>query len=210
MTGVRISGGSLRGRLVPVPPHDLRPTSGKARQAYFNIVGGSLADAHFLDLFAGSGIFSFEALSRGASRAVAVDSSRTSCESIRKHAQTLGVRIEVVQRDVLQALRHVSGSFNLVYADPPYDWDHYPELLATLDSLPMTDEAVIAIEHSSSRRIEAASPLRKLVHRRTARYGAVAISLFDHASGIDAPQSSFATEESSTDKKEGFDVTNAQ
>jgi 16S rRNA (guanine966-N2)-methyltransferase len=72
MPPLRITTGSLRGRKIPLPP-DTRPTSERARQAFFNILGERIEGASFLDLFAGSGAFAFEALSRGASRASAID-----------------------------------------------------------------------------------------------------------------------------------------
>ena len=83
---LRVTAGSLRGRRVPVPPGDVSPTSERARQAYFNISGPRIAGARFLDLFAGSGIFSFEAVSRGAASATAIDQSRRNCETIARLA----------------------------------------------------------------------------------------------------------------------------
>ena len=73
MSTVRVTAGALRGRRVPVPQGETRPTSERARQAFFNIVGERIDRARFLDLFAGSGIFSFEAVSRGAESSTAVD-----------------------------------------------------------------------------------------------------------------------------------------
>ena len=82
MPSLRVTGGTLRGRRVPVPAGEVRPTSERARQAYFNIVSDRIAGARFLDLFAGSGIFSLEALSRGAAAAIAVEQSQRQCAAI--------------------------------------------------------------------------------------------------------------------------------
>ena len=87
MASLRVTAGALRGRRVPLPAGDLRPTSERARQAFFNIVGKQVEGARFLDLFAGSGIFSFEAISRGAASSLAIDSSRRNCEAITKLAK---------------------------------------------------------------------------------------------------------------------------
>src|SRR5215472_7243854 len=99
---LRVTAGSLRGRRVPVPPGDVRPTSERARQAYFNIAGPRIAGARFLDLFAGSGIFSFEAVSRGAASATAIDQSRRNCETIARLAAEWKVPVQTITGDALR------------------------------------------------------------------------------------------------------------
>ena len=176
---IRVTGGSLRGRRVPVPKDEVRPTSERARQAYFDIVGPRVAGARFLDLFAGSGIFSFEAVSRGASEAVAVDASRRHAAAIDETARSFGVPVRAVTADVFTAIRRAgTEEFDLVYADPPYDWGRYDELLQALDTeLPLAPEALVAIEHR--RRTEPFSTeLKRLQHSRRAEYGEVWISFF--------------------------------
>lgn len=157
------------------------------------MIGPSISGARFLDLFAGSGIFSFEAISRGASRAVAIDSSARSCRSIREVAAKLEVRIEVIQRDALEALRALGAPFDVVYADPPYDWDAYRELLESLDAGALAPEATVAIEHRSDMSQFDDAALRNLIHRKTSRYGTVAISIFDRGAGIDEVGNAFET-----------------
>src|SRR5512135_3073222 len=109
MSSLRITSGSLRGRRVPVPQHDVRPTSERARQAFFNIVGDAIDGAGFLDLFAGSGIFSLEALSRGAASATAVDQSRQQMSDLERTAASIGVAVRTVTGDVIPSLRRLSA-----------------------------------------------------------------------------------------------------
>jgi 16S rRNA (guanine966-N2)-methyltransferase len=182
MNGLRITGGSLRGRRIPVPHRDVRPTSERARQAFFNIVGSRISGARFLDLFAGTGIFSFEALSRGAASSVAVDSSGRSLSTIERLAGEWQLSIRTLRTEVPGGIKLMAGSeFDLVYADPPYDFASYDELLLAIDSdLRLADDAIVAIEHR--RRVEpfTADPHR-LHFMRRAEYGEVWISMFGTA-----------------------------
>ena len=176
---IRVTAGSLRGRRIPVPKRDVRPTSERARQAYFNIVGGRIDGARFLDLFAGSGIFSFEAVSRGAAEAVAVDSSRQQNLQIDETARELGVAVRTVTADVLGGIKRVGNEvFDLVYADPPYAYEQYDDLLMTLDThLTLAPAGLVAIEHR--RRTEPFTvTTRTLKFDRRAEYGEVWISFF--------------------------------
>src|SRR5512138_3917342 len=100
MPALRITAGSLRGRQIPLPP-GTRPTSERARQAFFNIVGERIAGAVFLDLFAGSGAFAFEAISRGAVRAVAIDESRQNVAAIDRLTVAWGAPVRTISADVL-------------------------------------------------------------------------------------------------------------
>ena len=179
MTSLRITTGSLRGRRIAVPRHDVRPTSERARQAFFNIVGERIQDARFLDLFAGSGIFSFEAVSRGAKESVAVDKSRVHVMAIEKTARELGVPVKAIAADALAGIKRAGGEvFDVIYADPPYDYGHYDDLLTAIDSgLSLASEAVVAIEHRRNTHPFPTIPTRLRASRR-AEYGEVWISFF--------------------------------
>jgi 16S rRNA (guanine966-N2)-methyltransferase len=176
---IRVTGGSLRGRRIPVPKDQVRPTSERARQAWFDIIGPRIEGARFLDLFAGSGIFSFEAVSRGASQAVAIDSSRRHTTAIDRTAHELEVPVRTVTADALAGIKRVQGEvFDLVYADPPYDWGRYDELLHAIDTaLTLSPEAVVAIEHRRKTG-PFSTELTRLHHTRVATYGEVWISFF--------------------------------
>jgi 16S rRNA (guanine966-N2)-methyltransferase len=186
MATLRVTTGTLRGRRIPVPKDDVRPTSERARQAFFNIVGDRIQDAHFIDLFAGTGAFAFEAVSRGAASAVAVDSSRRNTEAITRLAKEWDANVATVTSDVLafvgsgrlaRARPHAGETPAplLVYADPPYGYEHYDQLLAALDEL---DTDLVAIEHRRGRdpfTIET----KRLRRIRRAEYGEVWITLWN-------------------------------
>ena len=180
MPAVRITAGTLRGRRVAVPRDEVRPTSERARQAFFNIVGPRIEGARFLDLFAGSGIFSFEAVSRGAVSAVAVDSSRAHTSAIDRLARELEVPVRTVTADALAGIKRLGGEvFDVIYADPPFDYERYADLLMSIDAtLGLADDAVVAIEHRRRSEPFAAAVPRRLRPSRRAEYGEVWISFF--------------------------------
>jgi len=129
---IRITGGELRGRMVPSPAGGAtRPTSSLARQALFNILV-SVDGFVVLDLFAGSGIVGIEALSRGAARVHAVENSKVQGKVLLKAYQDLGLsdRTSLHACDVLALPTRPFpdvGSFDLIYADPPFV-NTYPDL----------------------------------------------------------------------------------
>jgi 16S rRNA (guanine(966)-N(2))-methyltransferase RsmD len=182
MGKVRVTGGALRGRNVPLPRCELRPTSGRAREAYFNVVAPRIEGAAFLDLFSGSGIFSVEAGSRGAARIVAVDESRRALEPLSRLAREWNLPVTTMLSDALLAIRLLSrerGAFDLVYADPPYDYPDYARLLEEIDAhLRLSEDALVAIEHRSGKLPFEIPPLERLQIERTSRYGNVAITYF--------------------------------
>lgn len=182
MTVLRITSGTLRGRKVPVPAHPLRPTSARARQAFFNILGDRIFQSVFLDLFCGSGIFTLEAVSRGARRAIAVDVEGRALRQLERIATEWSLPITAVRGDAIAVLRRPLGTdeIDIVFADPPYDFPRYRELAEAIDGgAPLAPGAVIGIEHRSGRSPFERAELSRITFRKTARYGDVSISIFD-------------------------------
>lgn len=185
MSSVRITAGTLRGRRVTVPAGEIRPTSERARQAYFNIIASRIGGARFLDLFAGSGIFSFEAVSRGAASATAVDRDRRNLEGIEKHAAAFGVPVLTMTGDAPAVLPRLRDRFDLVYADPPYSYEQYQDLVRAAGELQLSPEAIVAVEHRRGTK-----PFQGLIGNlalwRRAEYGEVWITFFraEAATGI--------------------------
>lgn len=119
---VRIIGGRWRGRRVEFAPlPGLRPTPDRVRETVFNWLAPRLEGAAVLDLFAGSGAFGLEALSRGAAGAVLVDADANVVASLRQQGERLGAEgLQVVHSDVLGYLARPPMQFDLVFVDPPY------------------------------------------------------------------------------------------
>jgi 16S rRNA (guanine966-N2)-methyltransferase len=118
---VRVVAGELRGHRLASPPRrsaDVRPTSDRAREALFSILG-DVSGALVLDLFCGTGALGIEALSRGAASAVFVDSEP---KLARRNVAELGLedRCEVVRSDALRYLAASDDRFDLILCDPPY------------------------------------------------------------------------------------------
>jgi 16S rRNA (guanine966-N2)-methyltransferase len=116
---VRVVAGEFKGRrLTARAGEEVRPTSDRAREALFSMLGG-VAGLEVLDLFAGTGALAIEALSRGATRATLID-VRTDIARANVEALGLEDRAEVVTGDALQFLRDDERRFDLILCDPPY------------------------------------------------------------------------------------------
>jgi len=138
---MRVVGGRCKGRrLVPVKGLSTRPTSDKVREAVFDILQSRSPCERALDLFAGTGAMGIEALSRGASGAVFVDSDNAAVGVIYKNLASCGLEncSRVMKRDVKSALRSLARSgdrFDLIFVDPPYASTLSAEALKEIDSL---------------------------------------------------------------------------
>lgn len=128
---VRIIGGKWRRRLLRFPgAAALRPTPDRVRETVFNWLGQDLTDLSTLDLFAGSGALSFEALSRGARLAVAVDASRAAAAAMRANADHLGAAgFEIHCGDAATLLAVETRKFDVIFLDPPFSDEHLPAAL---------------------------------------------------------------------------------
>jgi 16S rRNA (guanine966-N2)-methyltransferase len=119
---VRVIGGEAKGTRLVGPRGGIRPVSDRAREGVFASLGGLVAGARCLDLYAGTGALGVEALSRGAARCVFVDSSVSAVRTIRENLSRAGFadRGLVLRAEVRRFLARPSDPFDLVFADPPY------------------------------------------------------------------------------------------
>jgi 16S rRNA (guanine966-N2)-methyltransferase len=119
---VRIIAGEWRGRRIAIPEGtSVRPTPDRVRETVFNWLRDSLEGARCLDLYAGTGVLGFEALSRGAAAAWFVEQDAALIEALHATGRQLGAAPHVVRRDALAFLREpASTRFDVVFVDPPY------------------------------------------------------------------------------------------
>jgi 16S rRNA (guanine966-N2)-methyltransferase len=112
------------GRRIAVPRTGTRPTTDRVRESLFNVLASriDLAGTSVLDLYAGSGALGLEALSRGATSAVFVESDHRAAAVIAKNIASLGVTAAVRRGPVAVVLAGGADTpVDLVFADPPYD-----------------------------------------------------------------------------------------
>ncbi len=151
---MRIVSGLLRGRTFDAPRGlDTRPTLDRVRENVFNILQHHVRGAKVLDLFAGSGAMSFEAISRGAASAVLVDHDRIASAQQRANAEKLKVTdvCRILQCDWQQAVRTLASAgerFDLIVLDPPYAMHDMTAVMTALIPL-MAEDAVILLEHEA-------------------------------------------------------------
>jgi 16S rRNA (guanine966-N2)-methyltransferase len=119
---VRIIAGDWRGRRIAIPDGTaVRPTPDRVRETLFNWLRDYIVGARCLDLYAGTGVLGFEALSRGATEAWFVEQDAALTAALHSTAQHFGAKPHVVRRDALAFLREPPAApFDVVFLDPPY------------------------------------------------------------------------------------------
>ncbi len=140
-----LTGGAFNGTVLksPAGAGTTRPTSGKVRQAIFNVLRGTFEGGEFLDLYAGTGAVGLEAFSRGASRVTLVEKHPAAWRALEANRALLVARgadaasVRAVRADARAFCeRAATGTFAVVFADPPFDrdfsglWDAMRPLLA--------------------------------------------------------------------------------
>ena len=179
---MRIVAGSARSRTILTPPgRDTRPTLDRVRENLFNILQFDCPNARVLDLFAGSGALSMEALSRGAQSAVLVDISHAAHKIQIQNAQALGfkeqTRILLLDwKKALDLLCEEKQTFDLVFLDPPYKITDLSEVTQRMAAGGLIhQDSLVIVEHDYKQEIAVSS---RLTLQKQRKYGIVGISIF--------------------------------
>ena len=138
-------------KLVAVDSHETRPTLARVKESVFNLIQGRVDGSVVLDLFAGSGAFGAECVSRGAKKVYFVDKTAQAVKAIKINTKNMTEDFEIIQKDYMSALesfRSKGIKFDLVYLDPPYKSDYAIASLKALKNYNLLENgATIVVEH---------------------------------------------------------------
>lgn len=172
---MRVVAGELGGRRLQAPPGtSTRPTTDRVREAIFNSLGsaGLIEGAVVADLYAGSGAIGIEALSRGAELCIFVERDRAALSALDENLDTLGLtdRSRVLRSDAMSVASTIDA--DIVFADPPYDFDAWDELLGRLRAEVVVAESGDTVEAPEGWAIT-----------RTRRYGRTRVTFLERTAG---------------------------
>jgi len=152
---MRVIAGEYRGRILKIPKGaEVRPTQDRVREAIFNIIREQVPGSKVLDLYAGSGAFGIEALSRGAHLSVFVDNNTSCIKTIKSNLSALGKMAqssEVLKLDAVTSIsrfRKESRKFNIIFLDPPYYKELARNSLLKIDAcVILSPQSLVIAEH---------------------------------------------------------------
>lgn len=151
---MRVIAGKAKGRRLAGPEtRDTRPVTDRVKEAVFSSIGDWVVDADVADLYAGSGSFGLEALSRGARSAVFVENGARALEALERNIHIVGLGGVVSPMKVRQFLQTNQQTYHLVFIDPPWPLptEELEADLAMLDSFLVDRAEVIASRRHSDR-----------------------------------------------------------
>jgi 16S rRNA (guanine966-N2)-methyltransferase len=175
---MRIIGGRLKGlRLNPPTNLPVRPTTDMAKEALFNILNNQIEfeDIKVLDLFSGTGNISLEFASRGAAEVVSVDRSVQCVHYVKDMARQHRLpEIKTFKADVFKYLEMETETYDLIFADPPYDLSRIPEIPKLIfEKALLKPDGLLIVEHQSMQNL---SQHAAFVEQR--KYGHSSFSFF--------------------------------
>lgn len=151
---MRIISGTFKGRRISPPGNlDARPTTDFAKEGLFNLLNNQIdfEGIDVLDLFAGTGGIGIEFVSRGCNSVISIDANDKQCSFIRKICNDLKIdNLTVIRTDSLRFIASCHSSFDMIFADPPYELKQLPEIPDMIFSHHLLKpEGLFVLEHSS-------------------------------------------------------------
>ena len=170
-----ISGKHKRKKIKPPPRLKLRPTTDRAKEGLFNILENrfDLKIVKVLDLYSGTGSISYEFCSRGCKQVTAVDKDLNSTKFITKMSIELDMKIKTINQECLDFLKKEKNKYDIIFADPPYCYENYKELINIINQKGILNpQGNFILEHGSN--------LETLLDTvNTRKYGNVFFTIFN-------------------------------
>ena len=184
---MRVIAGAYRSRRLKGPGKlALRPTSDRLRETLFNVLGSSIQDSLFVDLYSGTGAIGIEAASRGAREVILVESHKGTARLARENIEALGIRnrVELIEDDTLRGLEKLAGRrllADFIFLDPPYDnSEEHLKVLEYLDLAHLVAPyGIVIVEHRN--KTELPGRLDRLERTRLLEQGDAALSFYSLA-----------------------------
>jgi 16S rRNA (guanine966-N2)-methyltransferase len=175
---VRIIGGKYKSKVLKTPNNlPVRPTTDFAKESLFNILNNhiSFEGICVLDLFAGTANLSIECLSRNAMQCVSVDLNFHCVQWMYQLKKELNItNWQIIKNDALKFVKRNETPYDLIIADPPYDWGHHRALAELICQQQLKDrDAIFILEHGNKLVLEDLP-----YYSETRKYGAVHFSFF--------------------------------
>ncbi|MBQ0116431.1 MAG: 16S rRNA (guanine(966)-N(2))-methyltransferase RsmD [Flavobacterium sp.] len=183
---MRIISGKYKGRRITAPKNlPVRPTTDMSKESLFNILNNhfNFSDLKILDLFSGTGNISYEFSSRGAGAIISVDGDQGCVNFIKKTAQEFEMDITAIKSDVIKFLEKNIGSYDVIFADPPYNMpqEQFEQIVKLVFEKNLLDpEGMLIVEHSKHTKL---SDLEHLSFEKN--YGGSVFSFFEFESEED-------------------------
>ncbi|MDP2089584.1 MAG: 16S rRNA (guanine(966)-N(2))-methyltransferase RsmD [Flavobacteriaceae bacterium] len=177
---MRIISGKYKGRRITAPKNlPIRPTTDLAKESLFNILNNRyhFSSLHVLDLCAGMGNISYEFGSRGAKQIISVDENAGCTKFIQQTSKEFDFPITVIKSDIFKYLEKTSQQFDIIFADPPYDFEQLQfDSIANsvFQNKLLNDDGILVIEHSKNTDFE-----NHPNHSNTRKYGGSLFSFFE-------------------------------
>ena len=175
---MRITGGSLSGRLVKIPGGIIRPAMDRMRESVFSALG-DLSGTSFLDLFSGSGIIALEAASRGAEYIEAVEMDPLKRKILLENVKISPVRINCRFLSAELYVKRAKRAFDIIFCDPPFPYKYKWELVQNIAASPLMETGALLLLHRP-REDFCTVPLTNLNLSDSREYGRSIVNFFNY------------------------------
>lgn len=171
---MQIITGKYRARkLIPVDAETTRPTLARVKESIFNLIQWNIDGAVVLDLFAGSGAFGVECISRNAKKVIFVDHEKKAIDVIKLNTKNMSEDFEIIKSDFADALKSFKNldlKFDIIYLDPPYKSDFAMRSLEIIEKLELLNEqGIIVVEHEHQNNLQNLS--KYYIIEKSKKYG---------------------------------------